>query len=88
MKAESASIDYFATSLPLILVFDEDLQARKQAEAAFLLGLAQRGLGDLDSAIASFEQVLRLNRSHPGASEQLQDLREGSGSASKLDAAR
>ncbi|MBV9672146.1 MAG: DUF5107 domain-containing protein [Verrucomicrobia bacterium] len=88
MKTESASIDYFATSLPLILVFDEDLQARKQAEAAFLLGLAQRGLGDLDSAIASFEQVLHLNRSHPGASEQLQDLREGSGSPSKSEAAR
>jgi tetratricopeptide (TPR) repeat protein len=51
MKAEPATIDYFTTSLPLMLVFDEDLQARKQVEAVFLLGLAQRGLGDLDSAI-------------------------------------
>ncbi|MBV9491892.1 MAG: tetratricopeptide repeat protein, partial [Verrucomicrobia bacterium] len=76
MQAEPATIDYFATSLPLMLVFDDDLKARKQAEAVFLLGLAQRGLGDLESAIASFKQVLQRNRSHPGAGEQLQELRE------------
>lgn len=86
MKAEPATIDYFTTSLPLMLVFDEDLQARKQTEAVFLLGLAQRGLGDLDSAIASFRQVLQRNRSHPGAGEQLQELREASGRTPEQDA--
>jgi tetratricopeptide (TPR) repeat protein len=78
MEAEPATIDYFATSLPLMLVFDEDLQGRKQVEAIFLHGLAQRGLGDLPAAIASFEEVLQRNRSHLGAGEQLQELREAS----------
>jgi tetratricopeptide (TPR) repeat protein len=32
-KSEEAKIDYFATSLPNLLVFDEDLKARRDAEA-------------------------------------------------------
>ncbi len=42
---QPAKIDYFATSLPNLLVFDEDLQARRDAEAYLLLALAAHGLG-------------------------------------------
>jgi tetratricopeptide (TPR) repeat protein len=41
---EEAQIDYFATSLPLLLVFEEDLQKRHDDEAKLLITLAQKGL--------------------------------------------
>ncbi|MES2995262.1 MAG: DUF5107 domain-containing protein [Verrucomicrobiota bacterium] len=41
-----AKIDYFATSLPNLLVFDESLQARRDSEARLLLAMATLGLGD------------------------------------------
>jgi len=42
---EEAKIDYFATSLPLLLVFEDDLQTQNEKEGKFLLGLAEQGLG-------------------------------------------
>jgi hypothetical protein len=39
-----AVIDYFATSLPLLLVFEDDLDQAKQAHANKLLSLADQGL--------------------------------------------
>jgi tetratricopeptide (TPR) repeat protein len=41
--SETAKIDYFATSLPNLLVFDEDLQARRDAEHHHLIALANKG---------------------------------------------
>ena len=45
--ATKAEIDYFATSLPLLLVLDEDLDDLKQRNAKFLLKLAEQGLEQL-----------------------------------------
>ena len=39
-------IDYFATSLPSLLLFDDDLDARNRTECRYLSGLAQLGLGN------------------------------------------
>ena len=55
---ETAKIDYFATSLPNLLVFDEDLQARRDAENELLLALAHHGLGE--TAAARFALVKTL----------------------------
>lgn len=52
-----AKIDYFATSLPDILVFDEDLQARRNAECHLLLALACKGLDKTGEARGHLEQV-------------------------------
>ena len=38
-------IDYFATSLPLLLIFDDDLEAVKNERMRKILSLAERGLG-------------------------------------------
>jgi tetratricopeptide (TPR) repeat protein len=72
--ATSAAIDYFATSLPLLLVFEDDLDQRKNATALFLQALAATGCGDDACAKELFEQVLQLDRAHPGASEHLKRL--------------
>jgi tetratricopeptide (TPR) repeat protein len=58
---QTATIDYFATSLPNLLVFAEDLQARRDAEMQLLLALAAHGLGDTTAARASLSKVLAFS---------------------------
>ena len=58
---ESATIDYFATSLPNLLVFEEDLQARRDAENHLLRALAFCGLGDSVSARSALEMTHAFN---------------------------
>jgi hypothetical protein len=44
LQKAKAKIDYFATSLPAILLFDDDLQYRQETTALFLQAQAQLGL--------------------------------------------
>ncbi|MEM6883908.1 MAG: DUF5107 domain-containing protein [Verrucomicrobiota bacterium] len=46
---EPARIDYFATSLPLLLVFEDNLDEIQQTEMTHLIQLAQSGLDQLTS---------------------------------------
>lgn len=63
----SVEIDYFATSLPLLLVFEEDMQERKRVDALFLRALAAKGLGDEATAREHLSRMLELDPAHPGA---------------------
>ena len=45
LQKATAKIDYFATSLPTMLLFDDDLQFRQETTALFLQAQAQLGLG-------------------------------------------
>jgi tetratricopeptide (TPR) repeat protein len=58
---ETAKIDYFATSLPDLLVFDEDLQSRRDAENRLLLAFAHHGLGDPQGARRELDASLRFS---------------------------
>ena len=42
-------IDYFATSLPLLLIFDDDLESVKNAHMKNLAELAEQGLREIDN---------------------------------------
>jgi tetratricopeptide (TPR) repeat protein len=64
-------IDYFATSLPNMLVFEEDQTLRNQIEGKFLEGLALLHLEGPTAARDRFQQVLELDPSHYGATDQL-----------------
>ncbi|AVR46992.1 DUF5107 domain-containing protein [Christiangramia fulva] len=68
---QEVKIDYFATSLPLLLVFDDDLRNRNEWEAKYLIGLAELGLGNKEKAFSVFQEVLEINRMHAGAHELL-----------------
>jgi tetratricopeptide (TPR) repeat protein len=70
MKSEPR-IDYFATSLPDLLLFDDDLGKRNRIEALLLSGLASHGRGDLKNAIRQLEQVLDEDANHLVAAELL-----------------
>ena len=64
-------IDYFATSLPAMLLFEEDLEARNKVDAAFLKAQALLGLGKSEDARRVFGEVLAMDRNHAGATDLL-----------------
>ncbi|MCY1721128.1 DUF5107 domain-containing protein [Prolixibacteraceae bacterium Z1-6] len=68
---EEVQIDYFATSLPLLLVFDDDIQERDRMDAKFLIALAESGLGNTANCIRLLEEILSMNKMHTGAMELL-----------------
>jgi tetratricopeptide (TPR) repeat protein len=68
------NLDYFATSLPAMLLFNEDLVRRNRIEALFLRAQALAGLSRAGEAQSLLEEVLKLDRSHAGASDFLEQL--------------
>jgi tetratricopeptide (TPR) repeat protein len=71
---QAATSDYFATSLPNLLVFDEDLQARRDAENHLLLALAHHGLGEATAARAALEKTLAFTCSEQRCVDLLREL--------------
>jgi tetratricopeptide (TPR) repeat protein len=70
-----ARIDYFATSLPDLLVFEEDLQARRDAGCHLLLALAAHGLGERSVATTHLAHVLAFSNSDLRAADLARELR-------------
>jgi tetratricopeptide (TPR) repeat protein len=66
---EKAAIPFFATSLPNLLVFDEDLQLRREAEHHQLIALACHGLGNEAEARQHLSKSAAINRALPHAVE-------------------
>lgn len=70
MTAE-AKIDYFATSLPNLLLFDDDLDKRNRVESLLLSALADHGLGDAECAVRRLRELLAEDPNHLFAAEML-----------------
>lgn len=66
-----ARIDYFATSLPTMLLFADDLTARQRTTALFLRAQAELGLGRVVEAKARLAQLLKRDPSHGPAADLL-----------------
>ena len=64
-------IDYFAVSLPDMLVFDIDLDLRNKIHCQYLIALGYLGLGDEEKAKGLLEDVLKLDINHQGAMTHL-----------------
>lgn len=66
---DNISIDYFAVSLPGLLVFDADLNLLNKIHCYYLMALGNLGLGKAHAAKADdfFAQVLHLDNNHQGA---------------------
>jgi tetratricopeptide (TPR) repeat protein len=71
---EAAKIDYFATSLPAMLLFEDDLQKRNTVTSIFLQAQAWLGLSDVCRAQRLLNQVLQLDRSHDLAADLLAEV--------------
>lgn len=72
LEAAEPKIDYFATSLPAMLLFEEDIRLGNQIEAYFLRAQALSGLGQTDEAKQLLEKVLHMDRNHAGAADLTQ----------------
>jgi tetratricopeptide (TPR) repeat protein len=64
-----AKIDYFATSLPTMLLFEDDIQARQKTAALFLMAQAHAGRGEARQARRMLEEILSRDPSHGAAAE-------------------
>jgi tetratricopeptide (TPR) repeat protein len=63
---DAISIDYFAVSLPDLLVFDADLNLRNRIHCLYLMALGNLGIGALQKAGELFDKILALDRNHQG----------------------
>ncbi|HEY3628166.1 MAG TPA: DUF5107 domain-containing protein [Terracidiphilus sp.] len=57
-------IDYFATSLPNLLLFNDDLAKRNRIEAEFCMALAHHGRGDTAKAVQMLKDLIRQDPNH------------------------
>ena len=60
-------VEYFTTSLPTMLLFNDDLQKRNLIEARFLEAQARYGLGEIAEAHRLLDEVLAMDPNHAGA---------------------
>lgn len=60
-------IDYFAVSLPELLIWDEDLNIRNLTHCHYLIGLGELGLQNIEKAKIEFDQALEMDLYHGGA---------------------
>ena len=71
LMQQKAQVDYFATSLPAMLLFEDDLERRNTVTALFLEAQAWLGLGDAAKAEELLARVRSLDPSHSMAADLL-----------------
>lgn len=74
LERTEPKIDYFATSLPTMLLFEEDLVRRNRTEALFLRAQALAGLGRPAESVSLLQEVLDLDSNHAGAADLMGQL--------------
>ena len=67
-------IDYFATSLPNFLVFEDDLALRKEIECAFTEALVELALGNELAAGRKLQLVVDMDPNNLAAQTMLTQL--------------
>jgi len=68
---DQIKIDYFAVSLPDLLIFEDDLDQRNYIHCQYIAGLGYLGLRQFDAAEAAFQTVLNQDAMHQGAKTHL-----------------
>jgi len=64
---DQTEIDYFAVSLPDLLIFDQDGDAQNQLYCRYLMALGEYGMGNTETGRKLLEEVLREDPVYPGA---------------------
>jgi tetratricopeptide (TPR) repeat protein len=75
LASTPAMVDYFATSLPTLLLFADDQQGRREATALFLRAQAAAGRGFVAEAMTALGAVLERDPNHSAASDLLHELK-------------
>lgn len=71
LEQAEPKIDFFATPLPAMLLFDEDLRRRNRIEALFLRAQAAAGRRDHSESRNLLRKVVELDGNHAGAADLL-----------------
>jgi tetratricopeptide (TPR) repeat protein len=74
LRKSPAKIDYFATSLPTMLLFEDDLPFRQETTALFLEAQAHLGLGRKRKAKSLLAVVLQRDPNHALAADFLSEV--------------
>ena len=78
---DKVKIDYFAVSLPDLLIWDDDLNVRNQIHCNLVMGMGYLGLGKKELAHKFLSEVMRLDINHQ-AGKQLLEMCESIPSSS------
>jgi len=63
---ETIKLDYFAVSLPDLLIWDDDLTFRNKIHCNYMLGLGYLGLGETEKAKTYLNEAARMDINHQG----------------------
>lgn len=74
LESQAPESDYFATSLPTMLLFEDDLESRNKIEAKYLRSQAEFGLRNFHEAEEHLQSVLQLDKNHAGAADLLEQI--------------
>ncbi|MCM2372603.1 DUF5107 domain-containing protein [Aporhodopirellula aestuarii] len=75
---DEVTIDYFAVSLPLFLVFDADLKQNNQIHCRYMMALGALGLERVEEANEHFDAILEWDPTHIGVALHRQRASERS----------
>jgi tetratricopeptide (TPR) repeat protein len=70
-RHDEITLDYFAVSLPNLLIFDDDLSLRNKLHCDYITGLGLLGLSNITEAHTLFKNVLKEDAMHSGAKTHL-----------------
>ena len=70
---EHQTMDYFAVSLPDLLIWDDSLDTKNVIHCKYMLALGYCGMGDMKHAFKYLAEVEALDNNHQGA-QQLRSL--------------
>ncbi|HEU5079089.1 MAG TPA: DUF5107 domain-containing protein [Opitutaceae bacterium] len=73
LRSTPAKIDYFATSLPTMLLFNDDLNIRQETTAIFLEAQSAIGLGEIEKARRLLAEVLSRDPNHAAAADLFEE---------------
>lgn len=79
LRQQTLKIDCFATSLPTMLLFDENLNQCQDIQASFLQAQALVGMRETESALTLLKKAEQLDRNHAGAADLIASLAERAG---------
>lgn len=71
---DEVKIDYFAVSLPDLMIYEENFTLKNQAHCNYVMGLGNLGLGKKEEAAAFFKETLNIDPFHLNCRILLEEL--------------
>lgn len=73
---ETIKLDYFAVSLPDLLIWEDDLTFRNKIHCHYMLGLGYYGLGNITKAKEHLKEASKMDINHQGVQVHLAIINE------------